>query len=117
MPRVDLTVHVDIERTPRVTQLEGMFDVPRTERAVANYHFDVPIEEHDWQIGLITGPSGAGKSTVARHIFGDALVDEAPKAASNRWHSHMPSIAALRTFNGSVPHVTTRLEQCGYGTR
>jgi ABC-type transport system involved in cytochrome c biogenesis ATPase subunit len=76
MPRIDLSMFVDVKRTPRVTQLEGMFDVPRTERSVAEYHFDAPIEARDWQVGLITGPSGGGKSTIARHLFGDALVDE-----------------------------------------
>jgi ABC-type ATPase with predicted acetyltransferase domain len=75
MPRVDLTVNVDVTRSARVTQLEGLFDVPRTEQAAAEYHFDVPLDERPWQIGLITGPSGAGKSTVARHLFGDAIVE------------------------------------------
>jgi ABC-type transport system involved in cytochrome c biogenesis ATPase subunit/GNAT superfamily N-acetyltransferase len=75
MPRVDLVVNVDVARSARVTQLEGLFDVPRAERAAAEYHFDVPLEERPWQVGLITGPSGAGKSTVARHLFGDNLVE------------------------------------------
>lgn len=75
MPRVDLSLHVDVQRTPRVAQLEGMMDVPRTERATAEYHFDVPIEAKEWQIGLITGPSGAGKTSVAHEMFGDAIVD------------------------------------------
>lgn len=73
--RVDLTLRAEIARSPRVTQLEGMFDVPRAAQAGADYHFDVPIEERDWQIGLITGPSGAGKSSVARAMFGDLLID------------------------------------------
>lgn len=73
--RVDLDLRVDVARSPRVTQLEGLFDVPRTESATASYHFDVPLEERPWQVGLIVGPSGAGKSSVARHLFGDALVE------------------------------------------
>lgn len=73
--RVDLSMMVDVARSARVTQLEGMFDVPRTERAAAEYHFDAPLEERPWRVGLITGPSGAGKSSVARHLFGDALVE------------------------------------------
>ena len=76
VPRVDLKVDVDIVRTPKVTQLEGMFDVPRTERSAVEYHFDAPFDARPWQIGLIVGPSGAGKSTVARHLFGDDMVDE-----------------------------------------
>jgi len=76
MPRVDLKVDVDIVRTPKVTQLEGMFDVPRTERSAVEYHFDAPFDARPWQIGLIVGPSGAGKSTIARHLFGDDMIDE-----------------------------------------
>lgn len=76
MPRVDLKLGVDIERTPRVVQLESMFDVPEEKRRTVAFDFDVPLDEHDWQIGLIVGPSGAGKSSVARHLFGDHIVDE-----------------------------------------
>jgi ABC-type molybdenum transport system ATPase subunit/photorepair protein PhrA len=75
MPRVDLTLDIDIERTPRVIQLEGLFDVPQAKRRAIDFHFDAPFDERDWRIGLITGPSGAGKSSVARHLFADALVE------------------------------------------
>ena len=66
---------MDVERTPRVVQLEGMFDVPEAKRRTVDFHFDVPIEERDWQIGLIVGPSGAGKTSVARHLLGECIVD------------------------------------------
>ncbi len=75
MPRVDLKLAVDIARTARVMQLEGMFDVPEKKTAGVEFHFDVPIESRPWQIGLIVGPSGAGKSSVARHLFGDSMID------------------------------------------
>lgn len=73
MPRVDLVVETDISRTPRARQLEGMFDVPPTEKARREWHADIPLETNPWSVGLIVGPSGAGKSLVARQLFGDAV--------------------------------------------
>jgi ABC-type ATPase with predicted acetyltransferase domain len=74
MPRVDLTLESNVERTARVVQLEGIFDVPASEKTRVEFHFDAPFEEKPWQVGLIVGPSGAGKTSVARHLFGDAIV-------------------------------------------
>lgn len=74
MSRVDLTLESNVERTGRVVQLEGMFDVPTAEKTRVEYHFDAPIETRPWSVGLIVGPSGAGKSSVARHLFRDSLV-------------------------------------------
>ena len=74
MPRAELVVGVPIERTPRVMQLEGLFDVAPAKRSEVRLSVDLPIEARDWNIGLIVGPSGSGKSTIARELFGDALV-------------------------------------------
>jgi ABC-type molybdenum transport system ATPase subunit/photorepair protein PhrA len=71
--RVDLHLEIDIARSARVAQLEGMFDVPEAKRSTVDFHFDVPLEQRAWQVGLIVGPSGAGKSSVARHLFGERL--------------------------------------------
>ncbi len=73
--RVDLVLESEIARTPRVVQTEGIFDVPAAEKSRVEYHLDVPLDEQPWSVGLIVGPSGAGKSSVARHLFGDALID------------------------------------------
>lgn len=78
MPRVDLVLESDVENTPRVLQMSGIFDVPPMEKTRVEYHFDAPIEERPWNVGLIVGPSGAGKSSVARHLFGDAMVNGYP---------------------------------------
>jgi ABC-type lipoprotein export system ATPase subunit len=72
-----------------------MFDVPEAKTRQVSYHFDAPFDERDWNVGLIVGPSGAGKSSVARHLFGDdliegyewddkAVVDNFPKSMSIR---------------------------------
>lgn len=63
-----------IERTARVMQLEGMFDLEPTEKSITEIPLNIPdLTTRDWNIGLIVGPSGAGKSTIAREMFADEL--------------------------------------------
>ncbi len=56
-------------RSARVQQVEGIFDVPPTQRVDLSWSVDLPIEERPWNVGLIVGPSGCGKSTVARNLW------------------------------------------------
>ncbi len=93
MPRVDVVVSTPIERTPRVMQLEGLFDIPPTETTGHQWTAELPIENAPWNVGLIVGPSGCGKSTIARKLFpkeltlaekikwpkGNAIVDGFPE--------------------------------------
>lgn len=71
MRSIDLVVETKLDRTPRVKQLSGMFDVPAREKLTHHWKGEIAIDEKSWNIGLIVGPSGAGKSSVARQIFGD----------------------------------------------
>jgi hypothetical protein len=63
-----------IVRSPRVMQLDGMFDTQPVDRVDLKWSVDLPIEEKDWNVGLIVGPSGCGKSTIARELFPDAYI-------------------------------------------
>lgn len=76
MPRAHIVRESTIVRSGRVMQLEGMFDVPPSDISRVEWDVSVPIEERDWQIGLIVGPSGSGKSTIAAELFGEQLVGE-----------------------------------------
>jgi len=69
MPSIDCLRSVPIERTPRVKQLEGLFDVPPAQRSERRWKVSLPIEERAWNIGLIVGPSGCGKSTLVQACF------------------------------------------------
>lgn len=62
-----------VQRTPRVIQMESMFDVPPTRDSEQRWDVDIDLPEQ-WNVGVIVGPSGAGKTTVARELFGDAMV-------------------------------------------
>lgn len=73
MPSINVVVESKVSRSPRARQLEGMFDVPAGEKQRLEWDVSVPIEEEEWNVGLIVGPSGSGKSTVAKALFGDSL--------------------------------------------
>jgi hypothetical protein len=73
MPRVDIVRESAVNRTARVMQVEGIFDVPPSQRSAEQWSVNLALPEQ-WNIGVIVGPSGSGKTTVAREIFGDHLV-------------------------------------------
>lgn len=63
---------VTTPRSFRVSQIASMFDVPLEEKVRREWDVSLPLDERDWQIGLITGPSGCGKSSVAQSLWPDA---------------------------------------------
>lgn len=70
-----MKVHVKrstrISNSPRVRQLESMFDVPRSNESIVQWSGVLPDPDDSWNIGLIVGPSGSGKSTVLGEVYGD----------------------------------------------
>jgi ABC-type cobalamin/Fe3+-siderophores transport system ATPase subunit len=63
MSVVDVRVSTKVSRSMRARQLSAMFDVPEQDESEREWSGDVPLDERDWNVGLIVGPSGAGKST------------------------------------------------------
>jgi ABC-type ATPase involved in cell division/GNAT superfamily N-acetyltransferase len=74
MPRIQIRRSCPIVETPRVKQMQGIFDVAPAARSEVAWDCDVTLPDA-WNVGLIVGPSGAGKSTAARELFGDRLVE------------------------------------------
>lgn len=62
-----------VEKTARVMQLSGMFDLPESKISRVDLQVNLPLEEKPWNVGLIVGPSGCGKSTIARELFAKFL--------------------------------------------
>lgn len=73
MPSVTIVRDSKIVRTPRVAQLEGIFDVAPSKRSTEEWTIDLELP-NNWNIGLIVGPSGSGKTTIARELFGNYIV-------------------------------------------
>lgn len=74
MPSVNITRTVPIKRSPRLRQVEGMFDLAPEKVSTFTLKAELPLDAKPWQIGLIVGPSGCGKTTVARELFGASLL-------------------------------------------
>ncbi|HEU4344388.1 MAG TPA: ABC transporter ATP-binding protein, partial [Candidatus Binatia bacterium] len=45
--------------------------MPRRTKSIVEWHGELPIENGDWNVGLILGASGSGKSSILRHVFGE----------------------------------------------
>jgi ABC-type ATPase with predicted acetyltransferase domain len=71
--KASITRSVAVQRTARVAQLEGIFDLPPSQRSEQTWSLDLPLEERDWNVGLVVGPSGTGKSTMLRELWGDRI--------------------------------------------
>lgn len=54
--------------TYRAARVKSLFNAQRGNEFVLNC--DLPIDEDDWQIGLIVGASGSGKTSIGRQLFG-----------------------------------------------
>src|SRR4051812_7025424 len=65
---------VSVLSTPRVKQMQGMFDVAPAKESTQTWDVDLSGLPAEWNVGVIVGPSGAGKTTVARELFGADLV-------------------------------------------
>ena len=70
MPSSKFVIESKIPSSFRVEKVKGQFDY---DASVVRKEFDVniPIEDIDWNIGLIVGASGSGKTTIAKNVFKD----------------------------------------------
>lgn len=98
-----------IARSPRVIQVESMFDVAPSRRSTLTWKVNLPLDGKPWRIGLIVGPSGCGKTTIARELW--------PKdyCTGFQWPKAKPIIDAFPQGMG-IREVTGLLTAVGFGT-
>ncbi|MCP4557826.1 MAG: ABC transporter ATP-binding protein, partial [Herbaspirillum sp.] len=73
MPTISILKEHKVSSSLRTKQVQAAFDVPPKEYERKEWKGELPIENIDWNIGLIVGPSGAGKSTIAEQLFPDEM--------------------------------------------
>lgn len=74
MSSLNIINEVEIKRTPRVQQIEGLFDISPLRKSVNQWSIQIELPSQ-WNIGVIVGPSGAGKTTIAKHLFDDRVIE------------------------------------------
>jgi ABC-type molybdenum transport system ATPase subunit/photorepair protein PhrA/GNAT superfamily N-acetyltransferase len=109
MPIAHIIKSSEIKRSARVIQLEGLFDVPPGTKSEISWQVNLPIEDFDWNVGLIVGASGSGKSTIARHLFADHIV------SGFDWDSDRSIVDGFPTGMG-VKEITALLSSVGFSS-
>lgn len=65
----EIVLESPYKRSFRADRIAGMFDVKPSKRLQKRFSVDIPIEDDDWNVGLIVGASGSGKSTIAEKML------------------------------------------------
>lgn len=107
MPRVAVKRSCPVLRTAKLVQLQGLFDLQESEKSEAQWTIDAPLEERDWNVGLIVGPSGCGKTTVARELFRDSFVD------GYEWHADR---SVVDCFGSTISETAAILSSVGFSS-
>ena len=68
MPSSKFVVESKIQSSFRVEKVKGQFDYDAT-TVRKEFDVNIPIEDMDWNVGLIVGGSGSGKTTIAKNVF------------------------------------------------
>lgn len=75
-----------------------------------NLDADLPIEDTEWQIGLIVGPSGSGKTSIGKSLFGGGKIVD----LYSGWDNNIPIVEAIDP-DGDFNAVTGSLANVGLG--
>ena len=100
---------VPVYKGYRSARVRSLFNVSPEDGARFRAECALPVDEADWQVGLIVGPSGSGKSSIGKACWGAAAYHE-PFA----WRPDRPiieEIGAGLDFNA----VTGALSAVGLG--
>ena len=105
MPQFDFVVSTPIQRTPRVMQLEGLFELPPSQKSELRWVGNLPLDEQPWSIGMIVGPSGAGKSTLARQLFEKELIGGFVWSPDKSCVDDFPKAMGIKEITGLLSQV------------
>lgn len=70
MPSAKFVKKNIIPQSFRNEKVKGMFDIEKKE-IIKEFNVNIPIENIDWNIGVIVGTSGSGKTTISKEVFKD----------------------------------------------
>lgn len=102
--RLNVERSTPVERTIRVRQLEGLFDLPPSRQVARRWDVRLDLPD-DWHIGLIVGPSGSGKSTLAGELFPGRVIQSWPWPDRRAIVDGFPKTMGIKTVTGLLSSV------------
>jgi len=96
LPCFDIIKETKLSKSFRVELLKSMYDI-NTNCIREKFSGEIPIENEEWNIGVICGASGTGKSTIAKTLFADFYIERFNYSASSVIED-MPAHADVRTI-------------------
>ncbi|NQT93781.1 MAG: GNAT family N-acetyltransferase [Lentisphaerae bacterium] len=70
MNTVNINLSCPVSDSYRAARVRSLFNVLPDAGATFTASCELPLDEADWQVGLIVGPSGSGKSSIGRSVWG-----------------------------------------------
>jgi len=95
---------VEIEKTGRVMQVAGIFDLDLEAKSKEEWTVNLSLPE-SWNIGLIVGPSGCGKSTILHEFFGDFIKNDFDWSKTKSIVDGFPSGMSVKDVTGFLSSV------------
>ena len=89
MKEISVTVKCRDFKSYRAACVKSLFNVDKA--SSFTIETELPVDENNWQVGVIVGPSGSGKSTLGRAMFGPKAFHE----GQGDWPANKPIIDVI----------------------
>jgi ABC-type glutathione transport system ATPase component len=100
--RVEPSMSYASERT------RGLYNVGVEDGARFRLDVAIPIDEDEWQIGVVVGPSGSGKTSIARALSREGWIEWTQEGRAD-----VPVIDWMTEMAGSYAKATASLAAVG----
>lgn len=104
MPSFNIIKKSKIPQDYRTDYVIGKFDLDLDGEVTEEFTGELPIEDIEWDIGLIVGGSGTGKTTIAKQLFEDDyfknnIITDQENPIIQTVGKNKPTDEVLKTFN------------------
>lgn len=106
--KIDIHHTCEDHTSYRAARVKSLFNVEGG--ASVSITASLPIDQDNWNLGLVVGPSGSGKTSIGRELFGRTALYQ-----PDGWPGDEPVIDAICP-DGSFDAVTAALSAVGLGT-
>lgn len=95
-----------VKKTPKLLQLEGMFDLESVDEMERSWEVEFDLDR-DWNIGVVVGPSGSGKTT---------FIESVNIFRGNHEFDWDNELSIVDNFDGPIREIISILSSVGFSS-